>query len=155
MGGVNLPEDHCFAAISEPLGIGGHAFMTFPEYEFATGWRIQAILDNYQESNMAAGKPKILWNQPTHKLSLLVSQMKMKFERLSQNCRLCSTQIWHCLHGPTSGSQNGGQETGNGNNILRSGRWLVSGHVCNDVPESVYTGFDHLMNEQGWKMNHT
>jgi hypothetical protein len=49
---------HYFAAISASLGIGGRAFVTFSEYELATGLCIQAIFDTYQESNLAAGKPK-------------------------------------------------------------------------------------------------
>ena len=46
------------ASISEQLGISGRAFVTFPEYELATGWRFQTIFDTYQESNMAAGNRK-------------------------------------------------------------------------------------------------
>jgi hypothetical protein len=49
-----------FAAISKPLGISAHAFVTFPEYELATECCFQTIFDTYQESNMAAGKPEML-----------------------------------------------------------------------------------------------
>jgi len=59
-GGVNLPPYHYFAAISVPLGISGCAFVTFPEYELATGWHFQTIFGTCQESNMAAGKPEML-----------------------------------------------------------------------------------------------
>jgi hypothetical protein len=38
----------------------GRAFLTFPEYELATGWRFQTIFYTYQESNVAAEKPKML-----------------------------------------------------------------------------------------------
>ena len=61
MGGIKLPPDHYFAAISASLGISGRAFATFPEYELATGWRFQTIFDTFQESNMAAGKPENAW----------------------------------------------------------------------------------------------
>ncbi len=60
MEGVNLPPDHYFAAISEPLGISGCSFVTFPEYELATGWRFQTLFETFQESNMAAGKSEML-----------------------------------------------------------------------------------------------
>ncbi len=60
MGGYIYPQTTIFAAISEPLGISIRAFVTFPEYELATGRRLQTIFDNYQESNMAAGKPEML-----------------------------------------------------------------------------------------------
>jgi hypothetical protein len=33
-----------FAAISEPRGISERAFVTFPEYQMATGWHFQTIL---------------------------------------------------------------------------------------------------------------
>ena len=60
-GGGFTPQTTIFAAISEPLGISGRAFATFPEYELATGWRFQTIFDTFQESNMAAGKPENAW----------------------------------------------------------------------------------------------
>ena len=49
--------EHC---ISEPLAISGRVFVTFTEYELATGWRFQTVFDAYRESNMAAGKPEML-----------------------------------------------------------------------------------------------
>ena len=66
--------------MSEPLGISGRAFATFPECELATEWRFQTIFPTYQEFNMATGKPEVLWNQ--YKLSLLVLQLKIKCQRL-------------------------------------------------------------------------
>ena len=60
-GGLIYPQTTICAAISEPLGISGRAFATFPEYELATGWRFQTIFDTFQESNMAAGKPENAW----------------------------------------------------------------------------------------------
>ncbi len=54
------PQTTIFAVISEPLGISGRAFVTFPEYELATGWHFQTIFGTCQESNMAAGKPEML-----------------------------------------------------------------------------------------------
>ena len=81
MGGVILPPQiTIFAAMSEPLGISGRAFATFPECELATEWRFQTIFPTYEESNMATGKPEVLWNQ--YKLSLLVLQLKIKCQRL-------------------------------------------------------------------------
>ncbi len=59
-GGKFTPQTTIFAAISEPLGISGRAFGTFPEYKLATGWHFQSIFDTFQESNMAAGKPEVL-----------------------------------------------------------------------------------------------
>ena len=49
------------ASISEQLGISGRAFVTFPEYELATGWRFQTIFDTFQESNTAAEKRENAW----------------------------------------------------------------------------------------------
>jgi hypothetical protein len=54
-GGGNLTQTTILAPISEPLGISGRTFVTFPEYDLARRWRFQTISDNYQESNMAAG----------------------------------------------------------------------------------------------------
>ena len=54
------PQTTIFAAISEPLGVSGCAFVTFPEYELATGWHFQTVFDTYQESIMAAGKLEML-----------------------------------------------------------------------------------------------
>ena len=53
------PQTTLFAAISEPLGISGRAFATFPEYDLATRQRFQIIV-TFQKSNMAAGKPEML-----------------------------------------------------------------------------------------------
>jgi len=57
MGGVNLAQTTICAAISETAWISGRAFVAFPEYELATGWRFQTIFDSFQESNMAARTP--------------------------------------------------------------------------------------------------
>ena len=57
--GGKFPPPTISAAISEPLGISGRVFMTFPEYELATGWRFQTVFDAFQKSNMAAGKPEM------------------------------------------------------------------------------------------------
>ena len=59
-GGKFTTQTAIFAAISEPLGISGRAFTTFPQYELATGWRFQTIFDTCQESNMTPGKQKML-----------------------------------------------------------------------------------------------
>ena len=49
-GGVHLYHPNTIvAAISEPLGISGRAFVTFPEYELATEWRVQTIIYTCQE----------------------------------------------------------------------------------------------------------
>ena len=66
--------------MSEPLGISGRAFATFPECELAPEWRFQTIFPTYHESNMATVKPEMFWNQ--YKLSLLVLQLKIKCQRL-------------------------------------------------------------------------
>ena len=227
-GGINLPKDHYFAAISEPLGIGGGAFMTFPEwigYRVARSGRIwhlpeiqcggrktenalknhnykynfnghSNILDHAQlrydttdtlhdigrhpELKMEAtktGSGNNCWTvrageavpaaTPTFSTMLDADmtlptlpdigrhpELKMtatktgsgktlereelakRFQWLPTHFRPCPTQIWHCRHGPTLGTQNVGQETGSGNNVLSSRRRPMSSHVCSDIPES-------------------
>ena len=60
MGGSDLTQTTILAPISEPLGISGRAFVTFPEYDLARRWRFHTIFVNFQKKNLAAGKPKML-----------------------------------------------------------------------------------------------
>jgi len=78
-GGKITPQTTFFAAILEPLGIGGCALATFPRYKLATRWRFQTISDTFRKSNMAAGKPEMLGNQPITRQLGLCSNYKRNF----------------------------------------------------------------------------
>jgi len=54
------PQTTVSAAIPTPLGISETCFVTFPEYDLATGWRFQTIPETYQKSNMRPEKPEML-----------------------------------------------------------------------------------------------
>ena len=81
-GGVKLPPDLFFAAISEPHGTIRNAFVTFPEYGWATKWHTYCVYIVTQKSKMVAANGGYFLKNLEKPITQVVCKTAEKFQRL-------------------------------------------------------------------------